>query len=193
MPKEHEERQAGQELAEIRLVVHEALEEYTRRLAEEREPAARGELAEERRRREQLERRLNELAEENGRHRKTAEETERHSAIQAELQKLGVKKVPLAFRVVKDEIFRAEDGHLYGRGENGGVSLKEFLARFVAENPEFLPARIAGGSGASGGNRQEAEDGVVELSRIRPGMSAEEKDRVRREIARLTGGEFGGW
>ncbi len=178
---------------EMRKLVHEAIEDYMRRLAEEKEPALKTELGEERRRREQLERRLNEVVEENGRHRKQAEEAERFRAIQTELQKLGVKKVDLAFRIVRDEVFRGEDGHLYGRGEAGDVSLKEYLARFIGENPEFLPARIAGGSGASGAGRLEAEEGAVELNRIRPGMSAEEKERVRKEIARLAGKEFGRW
>ena len=85
------------------------------------------ELAEERRRREGLEKRV--------------EEAERGSAIRAELQKLGVAKLDLAYKAVKDEVPR-EAGEM-----------KEFLVKFVGENPELLPARLAGGSGASGGAR----------------------------------------
>jgi len=178
---------------DIRRAVQDAMEEYTRRLAEEREPVLKAELVEERRRREQLERRLNELVEENGRHRKSAEESERHAAVRSALQNLGVRKVDLAFRAVKDEVFRGEDGHLYARGEQGDVGLKEFLSRFVADNPELLPARIAGGSGASGAARGDSTAGVGDLSSIRPGMDPEEKDRLRREIARFAGRDFGGW
>ena len=178
---------------DIRRIVQESVDEYTKKIAEQREPAVKAELAEERRRREQLERRLNELVEENDRQRKTVEQTDRFSSIKSELQQLGVKKPDLAFRVVKDEIFRAEDGQLYGRGEQGNVALKEFLTRFIGDNPEFLPARISGGSGASGGNRQEGEGGSFDLSKIRPGMSAEEKERAVREIARIAGKEVGGW
>ena len=178
---------------DIRRLLQETLSDYARKLQEEKEPALKAELVEERRRREQLERRLNEVVEENGKHRKAAEETERHAAIKGVLQNLGVKKVEVAFRAVRDDVFRGEDGQLYGRGDEGGVGIKEFLARFVAENPEFLPARIAGGSGASGGQRSESEGGAVDLARIRPGMSAEEKERARREIARLAGKDFGGW
>ena len=173
--------------------MQEAIEEYARKTAEEKEPAVKAELGEERRRREQLESRLNELLEENKRHRKLFEETERHSTIKSELQRLGVTKPDLAFQVVKDEVFRGEDGQLYARGEQGEVGLKELLGKFVAENPEFLPARITGGSGASGGHRQEAEGGGLDLNRIRPGMSAEEKQRARREIARIAGKEVLGW
>ena len=178
---------------DIRRVVQESVEEYAKKLAEQKEPAVKAELAEERRRREQLERRLNELVEENERNRKMVEQADRFASIKSELQQLGVKKVDLAFRVVKDEVIRGEDGQLYGRGEQGNAGLKEFLAKFIAENPEFLPARIAGGSGASGGNRQEGEGGAFDLSKIRPGMSAEEKERARREIARIAGKDFGGW
>ncbi len=178
---------------DIRKIVQESIEEYTRKLAEEKEPAVKAELVEERRRREQLERRLNELVDENDRHRKTVEQTDRFSTIKSELQQLGVKKPDLAFRVVKDEIFRGEDGQLYARGEQGNVGVKEFLTRFISENPEFLPARIAGGSGASGANRQEGEGGSFDLGKIRPGMSAEEKERARREIARVAGKDIAGW
>ena len=120
------------------------------------------ELAEERRRREGLEKRV--------------EEAERGSAIRAELQKLGVAKLELAYKAVKDEVPR-EAGEM-----------KAFLEKFVGENPELLPARMAGGSGASSGARGSGSggtSGVVDIDRIRPGMSAEEMDRVRQEIARV--------
>ena len=178
---------------EIRKIIGEAIQEYTRQVAEQKEPAVKAELAEERKRRELLERRLNELVEENDRHRKTVEQTDRFSTIRGELQQLGVKKPDLAFRVVKDEIFRGDDGRLYGRGEQGPVALQEFLGKFIADNPEFLPARISGGSGASGGNRQETETGSFDLSRIRPGMSPEDMERARKEIARVAGKDAGGW
>ena len=64
----------------------------------------------------------------------------RGSAIRAELQKLGVAKLELAYKAVKDEVPR-EVGEM-----------KEFLEKFVGENPELLPARLAGGSGASAGH-----------------------------------------
>ncbi len=188
-----QEQKNVQEETEIRRVVQESVEAYAKKVAEQKEPAVKAELAEERRRREQLERRLNELVEESNRHRKMAEQADRFAIIKSELQQLGVKKVDLAFRVVKDEVVRGEDGELYGRGDQGSVGLKEFLAKFVGENPEFLPARMAGGSGASGGNRQEPEGGHFDLGKIRPGMSEEEKERARREIARIAGKDFGGW
>ena len=80
-----------------------------------------------------------------------AEEAERNSTIRAELQRLGVTKVDLAFKAVKEDILRGEDGRLVVRTEGGEVvTAKEYLAHFVSENPELLPARIPGGSGAPG-------------------------------------------
>ncbi len=117
------------------------------------------ELAEERRRRESLEKRV--------------EEAERSSAIRAELQKLGVAKIELAYKAIKDDAPR----------EAG--AMKEFLEKFVGENPELLPARVAGGSGASSGSRSGMNRGGIDIDKIRPGMSTEELDRVRQEIARV--------
>ncbi|MCS6954158.1 MAG: hypothetical protein RMK57_16200 [Bryobacterales bacterium] len=176
---------------QVRNLIREALEEYFQKEALKAEPAYKNELAEERKRREQLERRVNELIEENARNRQRAEEAERHAAIRAELQRLGVTKVDLAFRIVKDDVRRAEDGQLVATTEQGVVGLREYLAKFVNENPEFLPARNLGGSGATPPARPSGP-GVVDLDRIRPGMSPEELEQVRREIARLASQSLGG-
>ena len=134
------------------------------------------ELAEERKLREGLESRVNELT-------TAAQEAERVSAIRGELQKLGVAKVELAFRAVKEDLKQAS-----------GEQVKDYLAKFVAENPELMPARISGGSGAMAGKRESVAGGGIDLDKIRPGMSAEEMDRVRQEIARVASQTLrGGW
>lgn len=169
-----------------RALIRETIEEFLRKEHARTEPAYKAELVEERRRREQLERRVNELIEENRRSRKVAEETERTSAIRTELQRLGVQKVDLAFRACKDDVVRTEDGRLVARSEQGEVPLKDYLARFVNDNPEFLPARIAGGSGATSAHKPPAiAAGAADLDKIRPGMSAEDADRIRQEIAKI--------
>ena len=63
---------------------------------------------------------------------------------------------------------------------------KEYLAGFVSENPEFLPARISGGSGITGARKAlpDRHEGV-DMEAIRPGMSAEDMERVRKEIVRV--------
>jgi hypothetical protein len=147
--------------------------------------AIRAELAEERRRREELEARLNGLVEETRQAQARAELAERHAALRTEIQRCGVAKVDLAFRAIKDDIARGEDGRLVARTATGEMALGEYLKRFVDDNPELLPARMSGGSGASPTGRTVAGSSRVDLDRIKPGMSAEELERVRQEIARV--------
>ena len=171
---------------DVTSIVRQAIEEFTQRDRARNEPAYKAELQEERRRREQLERRLNELVEENKRSRQIAEEAQTSSAIRAELQRLGVAKVDLAFKAIRDDIVRTEDGRLIARGESGDMGVKDYLANFVNANPEFLPARISGGSGVAPGQKAPpAGPAYVDLDRIKPGMSREEMERVRQEIIRV--------
>jgi hypothetical protein len=182
----------GENAADLRGIIREAIEEYTRREATRTEPAYRNELAEERKRREQLERQVNELAQENARSRQMAEESDRSATIRAELQRLGVVKVDLAFRAVKDDVRRAENGRLVA-GESGAMNLNDYLKQFVAENPEFLPARNLGGSGVAGGHRNPAPGtSTVDLDKIRPGMSMEDLEKARQEISRIASLTLGG-
>jgi hypothetical protein len=175
------------EPVDVQAIVQQAINEYMRQDTARSEPAYKTELQEERRRREQLEKRVNELVEENKRSRAVAEEAQRSSQIRAELQKLGVTKVDLAYRAVQDGIIRTDDGRVVGRGDNGEMPVGEYLAGFVQENPEFLPARIAGGTGMVGTQKSGPTpvSGGVDLDRISPSMSKEELDRVRQEILRV--------
>ncbi len=183
---ERTDDQVNQPASDVTSIVRQAIDEYARKETARTEPAYKTELLEERKRREQLERRLNELVEENRRSRKQAEEAERGSSIRAELHRLGVAKVELAFKAVRDDIVRTEDGRLVAKGEQGEVGVQEFLSAFVNSNPEFLPARISGGTGLTGAQRsQSTSGGSVDLDKIRPGMSREEMDRVRQEILRV--------
>jgi hypothetical protein len=143
------------------------------------------ELEEERRRREGLELRVSELMVETEKARVKVEEAERSAAVRAELQRHGVAKLDLAYKAIKDEIQRGEDGRLIG--------MREQVEEFVKENPELLPARVVGGSGAGGGQRSTPGETRVELEKIRPGMSPEELDRVRQEIARVASLTLRGW
>jgi hypothetical protein len=132
-----------------------------------------------------LEARLNGLVEETRQAQARAELAERHAALRTEIQRCGVAKVDLAFRAIKDDIARGEDGRLVARTATGEMALGEYLKRFVDDNPELLPARMTGGSGASPTGRTVAGSSRVDLDRIKPGMSAEELERVRQEIARV--------
>ena len=152
-------------------------------LAVVQELPQKSELDEERKKREGLEVRVGELM-------ARAEEAERSAAVRAELQRQGVAKLDLAYKAIRDEIHRGEDGTLIARG-GGGV--REHVEQFVKENPELLPARLAGGSGAGGGQRSSPGEAPVELEKIRPGMSPEELNRVRQEIARVASLTLRGW
>jgi hypothetical protein len=63
--------------------------------------------------------------------------------------------------------------------------MQEYLAKFVQENPELLPARIAGGSGAQSVSKPAGGTTTVDINSIRPGMNKDELDQVRQEISRL--------
>src|SRR5581483_11987997 len=165
---------------DVQGLVQQAVQEYLRQDTTRREPAYKAELQEEKKRREQLERRVNELVEENRRSRQAAEEAERNSAIRTELQRLGVSKVDLAYRAVQSDIYRGEDGRLLARTQQGDATATEYLRQFVAENPEFLPARIAGGSGVTGAQRP-ATPNAIDVEKIGPGMSKDDLDRARQE------------
>ena len=174
-----------QETVDVGSIIRQAIADYARSEQAKAEPAYKAELMEERRRREQLEHRVNELVEENRRSRTMAEEADRASTIRAELQRLGVSKVDLAYRVVRDDISRAEDGRLIARSEAGEIPVKDYLTHFVSDNPELLPARMTGGSGANSVQRTTSHGPGVDLDKLRPGMNPEELERIRQEISRV--------
>ena len=173
--------------SELETVVRKVMNEYMQRASEREQPVLKAKLAEERKRREKLEGSLNELKEENRQTRQRAEQTERFSRVRDSLREMGVQKTELAFRLVRDDIFRGEDGELYAESSGGRVPFQEHLADFVAENPEFLPPRISGGSGAAGAERIGLASAGFDLDRIRPGMNREELAQAWKEVARLAG------
>jgi len=179
-----EEQKTKEPGADVRSAIREAIQEFIAAEQTKAEPAYKAELVEERKRREELERRVNELVQENHRTRAAAEEAQRDSAIRTELQRLGVSKIDLAYRAVKDDIVRTPDGRMAARTSGGEVGVREYLEQFVQENPELLPARISGGSGITGPQKPSAT-AAVDLNKIRPGMSEEDLARVREEIARI--------
>ena len=171
---------------DVQSLVQQAVQEYMRQDNTRREPAYKVELQEERRRREQLERRMNTLIEENKKSRQIAEEAERSTAIRNELQQNGVVKIDLAYKAVQDGVLRGEDGRLVAKTEQGEVPLREFISEFVSQNPEFLPARITGGSGVTAAHKSPvAPPSAVDYDKIGPSMSKDELERARQEILRV--------
>lgn len=169
----------------MRTAIADALTEYLELQKNKSEPAYKAELEEERRKREALERRLNDLAEENRHAKQRAEEAERSASIRTELQKLGVAKVDLAFRAVKDDITRSEDGRLIAREGQRELEVKEYLTKFVQENPELLPPRMSGGAGTNMSQKSSGPAPALDIDRIKPGMDPRELEQLRKEIARI--------
>ncbi|HEV2198547.1 MAG TPA: hypothetical protein VGR73_01905 [Bryobacteraceae bacterium] len=170
----------AEESGDIRAIVQAVVQEFL---------PQRAELDEAHKHRETLEQRVKELIDENTKSRAEnqralarADEAERSAMVRAELQRQGVAKLDLAYRAIRDEVSRSEDGRLVARD---GADLREYVTQFVADNPELLPARVSGGSGAVAGQKGGPLESGVDLDRIRPGMSAEEMERVRQEIARV--------
>ena len=165
---------------ELRSLIRGVIEEFVHG-----EPAYKAELLDERKRREDLEKRVDDLVQENVHSREVAEEAERSSSIRAELQRLGVAKVDLAYRAVRDDVHRREDGQLVARNGPGETPLRDYLKQFAQENPELLPARITGGSGMGSGSKAVSNAGGFDLDKIRPGMNQEELEKIRQEVARV--------
>lgn len=159
------------------------------------EPVARHieqELFQERKKRESLEKRVNELIEEGRKARDAAEQADRYAAIKSELQQLGVVKVDLAFRAVRDDVKRDGERLLAQTDDGSSLPLRDYLTQWVAANPEFKPPRIAGGAGTSPSRSSAAGASTFDMERIRPGMSPEEMERARQEIARIAAQAMGG-
>src|SRR5450755_2520158 len=123
---------ADLERVDIEKVIDQALTAFQekQRTAAEPEAALHNELSQERRKRESLEKRVNELIEEGRRARAEAEQSDRFATIKSELQQLGVTKVDLAFRAVRDDVQR--DGErLLARTEDGNaVPLRDYLTQW---------------------------------------------------------------
>lgn len=161
-------------------------------LLEQKGPDIDSLLEQERSNRSVLEQKIQELMEENNRSRAKAEEVDREMFARTELQKLGVAKIDLAFRAVKDILHRNESGNIVAKTSSGESTLTDYLKQFLAENPELLPARIPGGSGMNSLQRNAAKEMSVNLDRIGPGMGADELERARKEIVRVAAEAFRG-
>lgn len=188
-PKDNTGGNSSTSAQDIRGIVQEAIQEFLRHKQQENEPAHRAELQEERRRREQLEGQVRELLHKTHESEQEVARARMTGAVRDELQKQGVTKVDIAFRVIKDDIRQSEHGDYVARGRDGDVPLRDFVKKFVDENPEFLPPRITGGSGSSslGGD---AATPRLDLDSIKPGMSEEERRQVHAAIANLAAQTF---
>src|SRR5580692_3081175 len=77
-----------------------------------------GEFVEKSERVASLEKRIDELVAEN-------RETQKSAVVRAELQKLGVAKIDLAYKAVREDVRAIDDS----------AAMREYLTNFVTENP----------------------------------------------------------
>jgi hypothetical protein len=176
---------SGHSGIDFKSLIRSVIEDFAMAQAGTTEPAYKTELLEERRRREQLEAKMNDLVAENTKSKMAAEAANRSAQIRAELSTFGVVKVDLVFRIIKDDIQQAANGSLVASTPNGDVSLHDYLARFLNDNPEFLPARIAGGSGLSTPSQTPLTRSALDVDQIRPGMSGEQLQSMREQISQV--------
>ncbi len=178
--EETEERRTFEE------VIRSVIDEYVSIGAEaRREPAYKAELVEERRRREQLETRVNELVEENKRSRQVAEESDRHSQIRGgtAAARSGEDRPGVQGRAGRD---RARRGRVAGCEDAGRRTADAGVPGDVRERESRVSAGAdCGGSGVAGPQRGGQMHAALDLEKIQPGMSAEELQRVREQIAQL--------
>jgi hypothetical protein len=94
----HSDDQTAPANADVQTVVRQVIEEFLKAERSKAEPAYKAELVEERKRRESLESRLNQVVEENRQARAAAEEMDRHTQIRSELQRLGKNRLGFSCR-----------------------------------------------------------------------------------------------
>ena len=133
----------------VRAIVREAIEEFVKKEQSKTEPAYKAELVEERKRREQLERRLNELVEENKRSRQQAEEAERSGDGAGGVAAHGRGEGGRGVQGGQGRHRTAPRTAGWWRGASGGeVSLREYSAHFREREPGIPAGAHLRGSGS---------------------------------------------
>ena len=84
-----------------------------------------------------IEHRITELENRNRLFCRQEDEALKEAAIWAGLLSLGVIKVQLAYRAIRDDVFLGEDGQYLAHTLCGDIPLDLFLEQFVKENPEL--------------------------------------------------------
>lgn len=134
-----------------------------------------------------LEKQVADLKAENDKRADDLKREKRNTTLTTELGKLGIQpdRLKSAMRAVDPDIKFSEDGSLVGDDD---TPVTEYLANWIKSNDHFLPPRQTGGAGASGGGRPRGEK-PPQLEDIRPGMKAEDLERVRQQISNVINGK----
>lgn len=108
---------------------------------------------------------------------------DRELFLKEQIRSLGVRNVDLAFRAVRDDVEQAENGAWMAVQNGERVPALQYLQEFVAQNPELIPARIAGGSGVPSRPGEYREE--CDLDQIRPGMDPASLRRAKEAVVRI--------
>ena len=168
---------------DIRSMMQAVIEEFVKAEQIKAEPAYKAELVEERKRRESLEQRVNELVAENERIASEgggsgAERGDPGGAAEAG----GGEDRPGV---------QGGEGRDSARGGRAAAGARTDRSCGIIWRSSWARIRSCcrrgwrEGRARAAGQRSVAEAGAVDLDKIRPGMSAEERERVRQEIARV--------
>lgn len=120
---------------------------------------------------------------------KAAEIKERNADIKAALGKYDLNSVEAAFRFVKDDITRGEDGQLYGADQ----PLSEFIDSVIKNNQFLLKPKDIGGAGTKPANGRNSTGGrVYTHDDLEPAkfnkLTPEEQAAARLQIANALNG-----
>ena len=169
---------------EIRFLIRGVIEEFVRAEQVKSEPAYKAELIDERRRREELETRVNEFVKENQRTRQVADERRKYVDSYGATttgRRQSRSGLPRGERRCQTQRRRTAG---WSRGSGRGSTAR--LSRADSYRRIQNSCRLAS-PGVGHGVGNESAGGTVrsDLDKIRPGMSEEELTKVRQEISRV--------
>ena len=108
---------------------------------------------------------------------------DREIFLREQIRSLGVRNVDLAYRAVREDVHKDQDGSWIAEVGGATVPATQFLKQFIARNPDLIPARMILGSGAP--SRTEEADHECDLDQIRPGMDPASMRRAREAVVRI--------
>lgn len=108
---------------------------------------------------------------------------DREVFLRDQIRALGVRNVDLAYRAVREDVSKDQDGVWTAEVDGTKVPATQFLKQFIARNPDLIPARMISGSGAP--SRAEETDHECDLDQIRPGMDPASMRRAREAVVRI--------
>lgn len=96
------------------------------------------------------------------------------------LKHVPAERVDAAMRIFGPDVRYSDDGSIIG-GDDQPIG--DFISSAIKSHEYLLPPKPVGGAGAAAGQRSGGK--TISLDSIKPGMSAEDLDAARAEVARV--------